>query len=890
SVKYYKKADGLSSLMIQSIVENADGTIFFGTSQGVAYVDTDLNLHMLEDARIKDEYIRTLACDGKDTIYGTTKNNGVFMMVKNDFEGYVYYDNTGKVILNAHTIFADPENESYVYIGTTDSKIYYGKFENGFELVKEINCDPLSYINCIKQIGDKLWICADNGIGYIEDNKLYVLDNLPMNSSVTSVMTDYLGNLWFTSSKQGIMKIVLNHFTDVFAQYGLEETVVNATCMLEDKLFIGSKTDGITVIQDDKILKSLPVKESASASGFEYEDTDLIEMLDECRIRSIYRDSSDRLWISTFSDQGLIRYDHGEVLKFTLMDDMPSERVRAVLERSDGSFAVCCTGGLVIIRDDKVESVYDEHDGLTNLEILTCDELDNGDLVIGTDGDGLYIISESGITHIGTDQGLSSDIVMRVKKDISRDILWIITSNSICYMKPDHSVTLIKNFPYSNNFDLYENQNGKMWVLSSDGIYVVSVDEMLENGEITSFHYGMANGLSCITTSNSYSEVTEEGDMYISGTSGVIKVNIENGLEDINDFKMSVPFVVADGDYIFPDEKGNFNLSSDVNKLTIYSYVFNYSLMDPVISYKLEGKDTEAVKIKESELSAITYTDLEGGKYSFVLSIENPKGLDPKELRVGIIKEQAVYEVPWVQALAVVIVIIILLLLVQLYINLRTRHFMQKANEQKELTREIVEAFAKVIDMKDKYTNGHSFRVARYTAMLATQMGYDEDTVEKYYNIALLHDIGKIGIPPEVLNKQDKLNGPEYNIIEKHPVYGYEILKNISVMPDLAIGAEYHHERIDGKGYPNGLKGDEIPKVAQIIAVADTFDAMYSDRPYRKRMNFDKVVEIMKQASGTQLASDVVDAFLKLVEKGEFKAADDIGEGSTENIDNTNKI
>ena len=161
--------------------------------------------------------------------------------------------------------------------------------------------------------------------------------------------------------------------------------------------------------------------------------------------------------------------------------------------------------------------------------------------------------------------------------------------------------------------------------------------------------------------------------------------------------------------------------------------------------------------------------------------------------------------------------------------------------------------------------------------------------IKKYYNIALLHDIGKIAIPPEVLNKPGQLTDEEFNIIKSHAARGYKVLKDISIMPELAIGAGAHHERPDGKGYPKGLKGDEIPRVAQIIAVADTFDAMYSDRPYRKRMNFEKAVSIIKEVSGTQLQSDVVDAFLRLVDKGEFRAPDDDGGGTTEDINNIHK-
>jgi len=216
-------------------------------------------------------------------------------------------------------------------------------------------------------------------------------------------------------------------------------------------------------------------------------------------------------------------------------------------------------------------------------------------------------------------------------------------------------------------------------------------------------------------------------------------------------------------------------------------------------------------------------------------------------------------------------------------------NLVNRQKRDKQLLREIIEAFAKVVDLKDSYTQGHSQRVAKYTEMLARELGYDDETVEKYYDIALMHDIGKVGIPDNVLNKPGKLTDEEYELIKSHTSRGYEVLKNISLMPEIAVGAQAHHERPDGKGYPQGLSGDEIPRVAQIIAVADCFDAMYSNRPYRPRMNFDKAVSIIKSVSGTQLTEDVVDAFLRLVDKGEFRAPDDVGGGSTDDIENIRK-
>ena len=685
------------------------------------------------------------------------------------------------------------------------------------------------------------------------------------------------------------MKIVPDQFTDIFDKYDLPSEVVYSTCIGDNKLFIGTKTGGLIALQDGGTVDRIPITSSVTASGTVCEDTDLIELFSDSKIRSIIRDSRGRLWFSTFGDQGLVRYDHGKVTKFTTADGMPSERVRAVSECADGRILVSCTGGLAIIKDDKITDVLNEASGISNTEVLTAVEAPNGDILVGTDGGGIYVVNSNGVVHLGTESGLNSDVVMRIKRDVSRDICWIVTSNSISYITTDNTIETIKKFPYSNNFDLYENSKGEMWILSSNGIYITDVDEMIENGDISPLYYGMDNGLPCITTSNSYSELTEDGDLYISCTTGVCKVNIEDHYEKVSDIKLAVPFIEADGEYIYPEEDGSFRISSKVSRLTIYSFVYNYSLTNPNVTYRLEGFEKNSTTVKRSELAAIDYTNLKGGEYSFQMKIQDPHGLDTKQISVKIVKEKAVWETLWFKITVTLVGLLLIGMAVTYYIHIRMRRFRQKEQEQKTLIREIVEAFAKVIDMKDKYTNGHSSRVAEYTSMLTRELGYDEETIERYYNIALMHDIGKIGVPPEVLNKPGKLTDQEFAVIKSHSALGYNALKDISILPELATGAGAHHERPDGKGYPKGLKGDEIPRVAQIIAVADTFDAMYSDRPYRKRMNFEKVVSIMKEVRGTQLTEDVVDAFLRLVEKGEFRDPDDNGGGSTEDIDNIHK-
>ncbi|MBQ8922516.1 MAG: HD domain-containing protein [Oscillospiraceae bacterium] len=881
-----RKADGLTSLSVRSITEDPAGTIYLGTTAGLALVDADMHLEMMQDPQIRDEYIRMLRICG-DTVYGVTKNGAVFAV--RDRELLWFYDSSKTRISDIHAILPDPENPDCAYVGSQGSDLYYVRFSGNVPMLKRIDISPCNYINDIALAGDLIWLCTDTGIGFLTDDNFVYIRNIPMNTAIEGMMSDYQRNLWFVSSQQGVMKIVPDQFTDVFDRCRLSPEVVYSTCMYGDKLLVGTKNTGLLVLEDGSTADCLPVTESRSASGKVFGDTNLVETLKDSKIRSIIRDSQNRLWFSTFGEEGLLRYDNGALLRFTEADGMPSERVRAVYECVDGRFLAACTGGVAVIEGDRVVAVHGESDKIANTEILTVTEGVDGAYILGTDGGGIYVINGRKVSHYGTDDGLLSDVVMRIKKDVKRDLYWIVTSNSPAYMTADYQITTVTNFPYSNNFDLYENSRNEMWVLSSNGIYVADTDQLLQNEEISYLFYNGDNGMPCISTSNSYSELTENGDLYIAGTTGIAKVNIEIPFENVNELKLAVPFLEADGKPLYPDTNGKFTVPASTKKVTIYSYVYNYSLINPQVTYRLIGFDTKPVTVLRSDLSAQDYTNLHGGTYRFYLEIQDPHGMSKKELTVTIEKQKHLYEMFWVRFLMILAGAAILAVLIRLYIRRRTEAAEKRNEQQKQLTREIVEAFSKVIDMKDRYTNGHSARVAEYTVMLSREMGLDEETIEQYYCIALLHDIGKIGVPAEVLNKNGKLTDDEFRVIKSHSELGSNALKDISIMPELSIGAGAHHERPDGKGYPNGLTEEEIPLVAKIIAVADTFDAMYSDRPYRKRMNFDKAVSIIKGSSGTQLSSEVVDAFLRLVEQGRMRAADDTGGGTTEDIDNIRK-
>ncbi len=191
-----------------------------------------------------------------------------------------------------------------------------------------------------------------------------------------------------------------------------------------------------------------------------------------------------------------------------------------------------------------------------------------------------------------------------------------------------------------------------------------------------------------------------------------------------------------------------------------------------------------------------------------------------------------------------------------------------------EILLESLKAIISSLEEKDSYTHGHSLRVAEYSVLLAEAIGLSEAEIQEVELSALLHDIGKIGIPDNVLMKPARLSKAEFEIMKSHPVRSARILEKITPLKNLIPGIKFHHERYDGLGYPEGLKGDEIPLYGRIILIADTFDAMTSTRPYRLALDKEVAFAELRSCSGTQFDPKLVEAFISAHSKRElgFKA------------------
>jgi HD-GYP domain-containing protein (c-di-GMP phosphodiesterase class II) len=195
----------------------------------------------------------------------------------------------------------------------------------------------------------------------------------------------------------------------------------------------------------------------------------------------------------------------------------------------------------------------------------------------------------------------------------------------------------------------------------------------------------------------------------------------------------------------------------------------------------------------------------------------------------------------------------------------------QAAEENRELFLGSIRMLAAAIDEKDPYTRGHSDRVARYSVHIGRQLGLSAEELDRVRISALLHDVGKIGVDDRVLKKPGALTPEEFEIMRQHPAKGANIMRPVAQLKDMLPGIELHHEHVNGQGYPYGLKGDEIPLMARVIAVADTLDAITTNRPYQSAFELSEALAIIRKATGTKFDRDVVDALEVVIASGKIR-------------------
>lgn len=603
--RHFTKNEGLTSSSIRCFAEDSYGNIFIGSTAGLMYVDDIMQIHVIDDERINGERIINMVTDYHGRVYGYTKNGAIFEV---NTDGIAQFYNSSELGTGKITcMVADPRYAGCMYFGTESNCIYYGNFGTTAAEMARIDTGSCENINCMHYGCGRVWLASNNVAGYLDlNNTFHVIENVPFDEAIEMITTDYQGNLWFASSRYGVMKVVANNFLNYTETAGIEDEVVNTTCFLNGDLYVGTD-NGLRVI--------------ASGHAMNYS---LTEYFDDVRIRHIMSDSNDDLWFSTFTHQmGLVcRQHNGSILQFTTDNGMPSNEIRCTYEAADGSIIAGTNAGIAIIRDEQVVDVIDAEDGVDNTVILTVCEGDNGQILAGSDGNGMYLIENGNVTHFGTADGLTSDVVMRITRDETRDLYWIVTSNSIEYMR-DGVIINVSTFPYNNNFEIIPDHDNNLWVMSSQGVYVVNADDAI-NDDITDYRlFDVANGLTSVPVAHCHCSTDGEGNLYIAGQTGVSRVNIDSFFEASARVQTGVRSVYFNDEQILPDENGDYVIPAGGGRIQIMPSVMDYTLTNPLVRVYLEGAGDEddGNTTMQSKLSSLEFTDLRYGDYVLHIQI-----------------------------------------------------------------------------------------------------------------------------------------------------------------------------------------------------------------------------------------------------------------------------
>ncbi|MCR5655621.1 MAG: response regulator [Lachnospiraceae bacterium] len=596
--------DGLPSSSIRSFMEDGMGRVYIGTTTGLCYANEAFEITLVDDDRINNERVLRLVKDAKGQIYGQTKNGLVFSVENGKVTKCYESADLGDEVIT--TIMPDPERGGRLYFGTSSSNVYYGKFGDPISKMARIGVKPLENIHWICYECDRVWVASMSQVGYLDENGVFhMVNDFWMDSTIEMMTADYQGNMWFVSSTQGVMKVVSGNFTNLTEEAGMEEEAVNATCLVDGMLYYGTD-HGLRII---------------SESGKQVEN-DLTKFIGDSRIRCIKNDAKGNVWISCFTnDLGLICYKKDSSFEnYTTGNGMPGNEVRCTAETEDGAILVGTNNGLAVIKNGKVVRTVGEADGIENTVFMTVEEGENGVIYAGSDGGGIYAITDNKVKRIGRKEGLTGDVITRIKKDEINDVVWVLTSNTVEYIK-DGKVTNVSSFPYTNNYDVFPNDNGEFWISSPYGLFRLRTQDLLDDTVTDYDLYTLSNGLPGIPTSYSYSALDADGNLYVSARTGVVKVNIDTYFASAEEVKLDVADLYYEDEKIFPNEAGVYTIPSGDERIRIVPAVLDFSLSDPLVRIYLEGSEDNGITVRRSEITNMEYTGLPYGNYTLHIQI-----------------------------------------------------------------------------------------------------------------------------------------------------------------------------------------------------------------------------------------------------------------------------
>ena len=858
---YFTEKDGLPTDSIRCFAQDSKGNVYVGTS-GKMCVFTPQDEIIVLDSDIM--FVKAMIVY-KDMLIAMDNNGGIYALntektltVNDEYKNYFYY---------CMALTSDG-----LMVGTDSGELFLMDLSaDEISVIEEYEIDAMQISAIFEDSKNRVWIATESDFGHFNNNIYNKMHFDGFEGAIVYFHEDYQGNIWLASSHYGVMKLSETAFVNMFDKINVEKQVVNAVTLYDGNYFCGTDT-GLVVIKNETV-------------SDEY--SELSQMLSGTRVRSSFVDKDYNLWICSYN--GLYRCDtEGNIRVYCMeSDSATSDRFRCINQLSDGTIVAGTADGINILINDEITTTLTKADGLMNTQILSVSQSNNGTIWAGSDGSGIYEISNGKLVKTYTvNDGLSSNIILRLVP--YEDKMLVVTSNALCVINSEGQIKKLDKFPYFNNYDIIIIDD-TAYVTCSSGLYKLNASQLCDNDMKGIVHYGAREVLFSGLTDNSWNYVAPDGSLYLCSNNGV---TLFNGAEKQQ--TESVKFSVTSAQYddkIVDVTEDKIVIPAKTKNISLYASVRNYAFEDLKVKFYVKELDENPKLYSWSEVEPIKLFKPKNSSYTVCLEIYDSTGenlIDSRNYQLS--KDVELWEKPVFKSYLVIVLseisLFTIISIASMIIFVTRKNELEKLqvileNKVDEQTKELVlqqktiekhfiqtvTALSEAVDAKDRYTSGHSKRVAEYSKMLASEMGMSKEEQDEIYRAGLLHDVGKIRIPVDIINKAGKLTDDEYNIIKIHSVTGYHILKGISGSKRISLAAKHHHERYDGNGYPNGLQGEKIPLEARILAVADAYDAMTSDRSYRKALPQDVVRQEFVDGLGKQFDPKIAQIMISLIDE-----------------------
>lgn len=846
-------ADGALSDTILDIQQLADGSVAVAVPIGVYLVGADGkpgDAYVLKDHAV---LVRDIAGGAQDSIFGVTGDGTVFTLHNGDFS-FV----TEQLPLS---------DAFYTAVGACGTRFVLGT-EDGKLLLQDTAADGSAYrtietsLSTVRRIthdaAGNFHIISDSGWGILYADGEYICMEPSGLNGLTAFYCDFQGNYWLGTAQNGAMRRTEGCCQNWNVLRGTPEFSATAVLLDADLLYAGTRT-GLQIFREKtgERIENAFTKAAAGQS-----------------IHTLYADREGCIWAAGDAWLGCLT-SAGAVQVFSVQDGLPRQRINVLLQTENGDLAVGTDDGLCFVRDGKIIYRAGMSDGVLG-RITALLQTADGGLLIGTDGNGVfYMYADGSVDAYSTEDGFPAGCVSSIVRDPENSRrIWFSIGSEIVYQDGFQPAIRFTGLPLSGEIaDLFF-IGDRLWAVTTNGAAsVLRTDMFSKRGVLRHETLGRRHGI--------LGAIGAESQNFAAGN--LLYLCTVNGLNvvDTTAHQTETPpprirfLTAASGRRSFPLQSQTVITGQETDVRFSFSALTYSALNDFTLEYRLVGLETAFTRLEPAAVNQVAYNRLPKGTYTLEVRAVLPNGTVLGDTAsVTVVKEASLAEDSafwWIVTTAAIGLVAVAVLLIT---AVRRWTLKRRQRRYRDITLQAFSAIANAVDAKDAYTRGHSDRVAKYAVEIARRYGLRPVKIADLYYSALLHDIGKIGIPDRILKKPDSLTPEEYEVIKTHTTIGAGIVKDITAIPHIARGIRDHHERYDGGGYPRGLRGNAISLEGRIIGIADAYDAMASARGYSAPCSPDYIRQEIEAGKGRQFDPKIADILLEMMADGSMEALD----------------